>query len=53
MRISIKLRLLVSFIGLGVVPLLLAGMFMAWQSYNAQKDQAVAFQREVGQRIGD
>ena len=47
MRRSIRVRLTVAFIG----PLLLVGVFLAWQSYTLQQQQALHIQRQVAQRV--
>jgi putative methionine-R-sulfoxide reductase with GAF domain len=36
---------------LAIGPLLLVGIVLAWQSFNAQSQQALALQREVAQRV--
>ncbi len=50
MQNSIRTRLAVAFIGLAIVPLLLVGAVLAWQSFTVQLDQTLEMQREVVQR---
>ena len=47
MRTSIRARLTGAFVGLAVGPLLLVGVFLAWQSFTVQTEQAVQLQHEV------
>jgi methyl-accepting chemotaxis protein len=47
---SIRTRLTLAFIGLAVVPLLLVGVIVGWQSSVAQYRQALDLQREVAER---
>jgi GAF domain-containing protein/HAMP domain-containing protein len=51
MRNSLRTRLTVAFIGLTIVPLLLMGLVLAWQSFEAQQRQALSLQHEVARRI--
>jgi signal transduction histidine kinase/DNA-binding response OmpR family regulator len=51
MRRSIRVRLTVAFMGLAIGPLLLVGVFLAWQSYTLQQRQALHIQRQVAQRV--
>jgi signal transduction histidine kinase len=51
MRKSIRVRLSVAFIALATGPLLLVGTILAWQSFFAQKQQALNLQREVAQGV--
>ncbi|MBN1136068.1 MAG: GAF domain-containing protein [Anaerolineae bacterium] len=51
MRTSLRTRLTAIFIGLAVVPLLLAGLALAWQSLQVQQRQALALQGEVARRV--
>ena len=48
---SIQRRLTLAFIGLSTIPLLLVGIFFAWQSYVTQEKQALNLQHEVAQRV--
>src|ERR1041385_4949399 len=50
MRHSIRARLVVTFIGLAIGPLLLVGIILAYQSYTVQQQQAVALQKEIATR---
>jgi putative methionine-R-sulfoxide reductase with GAF domain len=52
MRNSIRGRLILVFIGLAVVPLLVVGIILAWQSYNSQQQQALTLQQEAAARVG-
>ena len=47
MRRSITTRLLVAFVGLAIVPLLVVGVVTAWQSFMAQRQQALELQAEA------
>jgi CheY-like chemotaxis protein/signal transduction histidine kinase len=49
MRLSIRLRLAITFIGLAVGPLLLVGALLGWLSFSVQRDQALQLQRLVAQ----
>jgi GAF domain-containing protein/HAMP domain-containing protein len=51
MRNSLRTRLTVAFIGLTIVPLLLMGLVLAWQSFEIQQRQALTLQREVARRV--
>lgn len=50
MRRSIRTRLLITFIGLTVVPLLLTGIVIGIQTFNLQSQQALASQRQIAER---
>ena len=47
MRQSIRTRLIISFIGLTVIPLLLIGIIIGVQTYNVQSQQALALQNQI------
>lgn len=47
MRKSIRTRLVVAFVGLAVIPLLVVGGVLAWQSFTAQRQQTLDLQREI------
>ena len=49
-RRSIRTRLLVAFVGLAIVPLLVVGVVIAWQSFIAQRQQALELQAEAARR---
>lgn len=51
MRRSIRLRLTIFFIGLAVIPLLLTGSVLAWQSYLTQRAQAIELQQEAARLV--
>jgi GAF domain-containing protein/HAMP domain-containing protein len=51
MRNSIRGRLILVFIGLAVVPLLVVGVILAWQSFNSQQQQALTLQQEAAGRV--
>jgi hypothetical protein len=51
MRNSIRTRLTITFIGLAIVPLLLVGGIIAWQTFLVQRQQALDTQREVAQHV--
>ena len=51
MRNSIRTRLTLAFQGLAIIPLLLVGIILAWQSFTTQQQQALDMQREVAQRV--
>ena len=51
MRNSIRTRLTVAFIALAIVPLLLVGGILAWQSFITEERQALNLQREVARRV--
>ena len=51
MRNSIRTRLTVAFIGLAIVPVLLIGVILAWQSFTIQERQALNLQGEVARRV--
>ena len=50
---SIRFRLTATFIGLAILPLLLVGIILSWQSYKHEKSQAIQIQNEIGQRIAE
>ena len=47
MRTSIGTRLLLAFVGLAIIPLLVVGVVMSWQSFMAQRQQALELQAET------
>jgi CheY-like chemotaxis protein/signal transduction histidine kinase len=49
MRLSIRLRLALTFIGLAIGPLLLVGALLGWRSFSVQRVQALQLQRLVAQ----
>lgn len=51
MRGTIHTRLTVAFIGLAVIPLLLVGSGLAWQTLQVQRAQAVRREQQVTQRV--
>jgi signal transduction histidine kinase len=51
MNISIRQRLLIAFTCLAIIPLLLVGGIIGWQSYNTLKDITVKLQAEMGQAV--
>jgi PAS domain S-box-containing protein len=51
MRNSIRTRLSITFIGLAIMPLLLVGIILAWQSFTIEQQQALNLQREVARRV--
>jgi putative methionine-R-sulfoxide reductase with GAF domain len=51
MRNSIRGRLLLVFIGLAVVPLLVVGVILAWQSFTSLQQQALTLQQEAARRV--
>lgn len=48
MRHSIRTQLTVAFIGLAIVPLLIAGTGMVWESFIVQREQALVLQQQIG-----
>ena len=53
MRYSIRTRFTIAFIALAVVPLLLVGGIVSWQSFSAQREQALELQDEVARRSAE
>jgi signal transduction histidine kinase len=53
MRRSIRARLLISFIGLTVIPLVLIGIIIGTQTFNTQTQQALALQQQIAARESD
>lgn len=51
MRGSIRQRLTLAFIALTVIPLVLIGGVLAWQSFTQQGQQALDLQNEMAQRV--
>jgi putative methionine-R-sulfoxide reductase with GAF domain len=51
MRNSIRGRLLLVFIGLAVIPLLVVGVILAWQSFTSLQQQALTLQQEAARRV--
>jgi len=51
MKNNIQTRLIATFIGLAIAPLLLIGIILGLQSYLAQQQQAITLQREVARRV--
>src|SRR5262245_35269084 len=51
MRRSISTRLLITYIALATIPLLLVGMFLAWQSFTAQRQQAFVKQQQEAETV--
>jgi len=51
MKISIRQRLIIAFISLAVVPLLLVGGILAWQSYTTLERENLKLQVEMGQGV--
>lgn len=47
---SLRARLIVTFIGLSIVPLFIVGAAIGWQSFRLQQRQAIALQREISER---
>ncbi len=52
MKINLRTRLTTTFIGLAMLPLLLVGAWVGWQSYTSQQKQALNLQQQVAQRVG-
>ena len=50
---SIRFRLTATFMGLAILPLLLVGIILSWQSYKNERSQAINIQNEIGQRIAE
>ncbi len=48
---SIRSRFIVTFLGLAVAPLLVAGVALTWYSYSFQKGQALTLQRELAREV--
>ncbi len=53
MRRSIRTRLLISFIGLTVIPLVLIGIIIGTQTFNTQSQQALNLQQQIAEREAD
>src|SRR4051794_33116998 len=53
MRRSIRTRLLVSFIGLTVIPLVLIGIIIGTQAFNTQTQQVLTLQQQIAERESD
>lgn len=53
MRRSIRTRLLISFIGLTVIPLVLIGVIIGTQTFNTQTQQALNLQEQIAEREAD
>ncbi|MEO8606432.1 MAG: ATP-binding protein [Chloroflexota bacterium] len=53
MRRSIRTRLLSSFIGLTVIPLVLIGFIIGTQTFNTQTQQALTLQQQIAERESD
>jgi GAF domain-containing protein len=51
MRNSIRGRLILVFVGLAVIPLLVVGVILAWQSYTSLQQQALTLQQEAAKRV--
>jgi putative methionine-R-sulfoxide reductase with GAF domain len=51
MRNSLRTRLILVFIGLAVVPLLVVGVILAWQSFTSLQQQALTLQQESALRV--
>src|SRR5215813_13179607 len=51
MRNSIRTRLTIYFIGVAILPLLLVGVVLTYQSFNVQRGQAIASEKEVTKRV--
>ncbi|MEN9936185.1 MAG: hypothetical protein RLZZ387_2764, partial [Chloroflexota bacterium] len=51
MRSSIRRRLTITFVCIAILPLLVAGIAVACQSFTVQRQQVLALQSEVAQRI--
>ncbi|NJN54103.1 MAG: HAMP domain-containing protein [Anaerolineae bacterium] len=51
MRSSIRTRLTLAFIGVAVMPLLLVGFGLAWQTVRVQRVQALEREQQVAQRV--
>src|SRR5260370_21020972 len=47
---SIRARLIITLIGLAVVPLLSVGAILAWQGFATQRDQVLSVQHQVAVR---
>jgi len=50
LRTSIRSRLIVTLIGLAVVPLLVVGIILAWQGFSTQQNQVLAVQDQIALR---
>lgn len=48
---TIWTRSIVTYISLAVIPLLVVGLLVGWQSYRLQRQQALLLQQEVAQRV--
>lgn len=51
MRNSIRIRLTIYFIGVAIVPLLLVGLVLTYQSFIVQRQQAINLEQTVTQRV--
>lgn len=51
MRNSIRTRLTIYFIGVAIIPLLLVGAVLTYQSFNVQRQQAINLEQTVTQRV--
>src|SRR5512145_1470030 len=49
---SIRTRLTLIFIGLAIIPPLVMGMILGYQSFNVQQQQALSLEQQVAKRIG-
>jgi len=53
MRNSLQTRLIITFIGLAIIPLVLVGLGLGWQSFEAQRIQALILERQIAQRVAE
>ena len=53
MRKSIRRRLTLAFVSMGVVPLLLAGSFLIFECFQIEKEHAIDLQEEVVKRVAN
>lgn len=53
MKKSLRTRLTVYFIALALIPMLLVGAFVTWQTYTAQASQALEAQSQVAKRVAE
>ncbi len=51
MRNNLQTRLTIAFISLAIIPLLLVGLVLGWQSFTAQQAQAITLEQQVTGRI--
>lgn len=51
MQYSIRHRLTITFVALAVLPLLLVGLILVWQSFTVQQQQAITLQNELALRV--